>query len=81
MQAPPAPYSLQGFVLASLLPQPFRLVALTGALKIGLAGKGVIQSLREMGVFRREAFGGQMDSRGRLVGATAPVLCGINSHI
>lgn len=45
MQAPPAPYSLQGFVLAALLPQPFRLVALTGALKIGLAGKGVIQSL------------------------------------
>ena len=40
MQAPPAPYSLQGFVLAALLPQPLRLVALTGALKIGFAGKG-----------------------------------------
>lgn len=40
MQAPPAPYSLQGFVLAALLPQPLRLVALTGALKTGLAGKG-----------------------------------------
>lgn len=40
MQSPPAPYSLQGLVLAALLPQPFRLVAMTGALKTGLAGKG-----------------------------------------
>ncbi|MGL5486173.1 MAG: hypothetical protein ACRDC6_07785 [Shewanella sp.] len=44
-QIPPAPHSL-------------RLVALTGALKIGLAGKGVIQSLGKMGVFRRETVGG-----------------------
>ncbi len=48
------------------------------ALKAGLAGKGVLQSLGEMGVSRREALGGQMDSRGRLVGATAPVLCSID---
>lgn len=46
MQAPPAPYSLQGLVLAALLPQPLRLVALTGALKIGLAGKGGISAER-----------------------------------
>ena len=39
-QIPPAPHSLQGLVLAALLPQPFRLVALTGALKTGLAEKG-----------------------------------------
>lgn len=37
---PPAPHSLQGLVLATLLPQPLRLVALTGVLKTGLAGKG-----------------------------------------
>ncbi len=42
--------------LRLLLPAPhsLRLVALTGALKNGLAGKGVIQSRGYICVFRRE---------------------------
>lgn len=46
-QAPPMPYSLQGIVLATLLPQPFRLAALNGAFNIGLEGKCVVRDNKE----------------------------------
>ncbi|GAB5991004.1 hypothetical protein AE1304_04630 [Aeromonas enteropelogenes] len=54
------------------MPYSLRLGTPTGALKTGLAGKGVIKPLGWMGVFRREAFEGQIGIKERLVGATAP---------
>jgi hypothetical protein len=41
----------------------------------------VSQSLGQMGVFRRLPSGGSINSRGRLVGATAPVRWGGDNEV
>ena len=66
------PYYYTGGMEATAGAAAFASLSALRASRAGFAGKGVIKPQGKMGVFRREAFRGLIDSSGRLIGAHAP---------